>query len=476
MHDRAGRDRSTSAAGHQAEKRPSAGSLPQSAVLHVPFTYFPDAVGGTEIHVAALIAALRAHGIDGAVAAPGDRDLAYLHDGVPVYRLAIDPRPDLAQAYGAPDRRVTHSFAILLARLRPRIVHLHARSAAVSEALTDAARTAGAKIVLTCHTPTVGCVRGTMMRMGRSPCNGKLDRRRCSACVLAAHGMPPLLRNVAARMPEAIGRSAHRAGLTGRAATVLRLPGLIGAAHGGFHELMCKADRVVAVCDWGFEMLRLNGITDEKLVLCRQGLPRSGTWPAMHRPAMHDLAARDGAASGILRLGYFGRLDPVKGIDILIDALRRIPDAPVRLDIFAVRQTGFESYASRVERHADGDRRIVFRAVLPPEGVSAAMRRCDIVAVPSRCLETGPLVVLEAFDAGTPVLGARLGGIAELVADRIDGVLVPPEEPALWAAAIRDLATRPAEIARLRAGIRPPRTIEAVADEMAEIYRSLAVS
>ena len=143
-----------------AAPRPTAPQSPTSqfpppAVLHVPFTYFPDEVGGTEIHVAALIGALRARGIEGAVAAPGERDQAYVHAGVPVYRLATDPRPDLAHAYGAPDRQFARSFGKLLARLRPRIVHLHARTAAVSEALVDAAHIAGAKVVFTYHTPTV---------------------------------------------------------------------------------------------------------------------------------------------------------------------------------------------------------------------------------------------------------------------------------------------------------------------------------
>ena len=377
-------------------------------------------------------------------------------------------RPDLAQAYGAPDRQVAHSFGMLLARLRPRIVHLHARTAAVSEALVDAAHTAGAKVVFTYHTPTVSCVRGTMMWMGRSMCDGRLDRRRCSACTLAAHGMPPLLRGVVACAPEAIGNMVARTRWAGRAAVALRLPGLIEAAHQGFRDMMRKVDRVVAVCLWARNVLRLNGVPDDKLVLCRQGLPGCGARQAIRRPA-----ARDGSASGVLRLGYFGRLDPAKGIDILIDALRRIPAAPLLLDIFAVRQAGSEPYASRLIRRAAGDRRIVFRAALPPEAVREAMRRCDIVAVPSRVLETGPLVVLEAFDAGTPVLGVGLGGVAELVSDGIDGLLVRPDDPAAWAGAILDLANCPDKVARLRTGIRPPRTIEAVASDMAEVYRSL---
>jgi glycosyltransferase involved in cell wall biosynthesis len=455
---------------HLPESRPGAGRFPQPAVLHVPFTYFPDEGGGTEIHVAALIGALRARGIGGAVVAPGRRDQAYAHAGVPVYRLATRPRPDLSHAYGAPDWQVARSFGTLLTRLRPRILHLHARTAAVSVALADAARAAGAKVVFTYHTPTVGCARGTMMRLGRSPCDGRLDRRRCAACVLAAHGMPPLLREIAASTPEAIGRLVERTGLAGRASAMLRLPGLIGVAHQGFRDLMRNADRVVIPCLWARDVLRRNGVPDDRLVLCRQGLPRS-VRAGMVRPT----TARDSEATGVLRLGYFGRLDPVKGIDILIDALRRIPGAAVRLDIFAVRQPGCEPYAHRLEDRAAGDRRIVFRNALPPAAVREAMQECDIIAVPSRWLETGPLVVLEAFDAGVPVLGARLGGIAELVRDGIDGILVPSERPAAWADAIFDLANHPARIARLRSGIRPPRTIDDVADEMAQVYRALGL-
>jgi glycosyltransferase involved in cell wall biosynthesis len=275
---------------------------------------------------------------------------------------------------------------------------------------------------------------------------------------------------VVARAPEAIGDMVACTRWAGRAAVALRLPGLIDVAHRGFRDMMRKVDRVVAVCLWARDVLRLNGVPDDKLVLCRQGLLRCGARQAVLRPA-----ARYGSASKVLRLGYFGRLDPAKGIDVLIDALRRIPDAPLLLDIFAVRQAGSETYASQLERRAASDRRIVFRAALPPETVREAMRGCDIVAIPSRVLETGPLVVLEAFDAGTPVLGVRLGGVAELVADGIDGVLVPPDNPAAWAGAILDLANRPQGVAQLRASIRPPRTIDAVASEMAEVYHSLGL-
>ncbi|MDP9171223.1 MAG: glycosyltransferase, partial [Acidobacteriota bacterium] len=100
-------------------------------------------------------------------------------------------------------------------------------------------------------------------------------------------------------------------------------------------------------------------------------------------------------------------------------------------------------------------------------------REYDLLAVPSQWLETGPLVVLEAFAAGTPVLGSDLGGIAELVRDGVDGVLVKPAgSVAAWAQAMRRLCGQPELLIRLRAGIRPPRHTREVALEMMPVYRN----
>lgn len=434
-------------------------------VLHIPYTYFPDPPGGTEVYVAGLVGGLRraAAGIGGAVAAPAAGEREYEYDGTPVYRFAAGGGAALAQAYGAPDLGAAQSFAAVLARVRPDIVHLHARSAAVSERLVDCAREIGAKVVFTYHTPTVSCARGTMLHLGRSPCDGVLDRRRCTACVLAGHGVPAPLRGLLARTPEPVGCGLARAGLAGGAFTALRLPALIGAAQRRFHALMRKADRVVAVCGWVRDVLLANGVAASKLVLCRHGLPVRSPPPPPPSPP----------AAGPLRLGYFGRLDPVKGADLLVEALRRLPDAPVRLDLFGVTQPGGEAYAAALERAAAADPRVALRPALAPGEVAAAMRRCDLVAVPSRGMETGPLVVLEAFAAGTPVLGSRLGGIAELVADGVDGILVEPASPAAWASALAALLGAPERLARLRRGIRPPRTMDDVAGEMAALYRAV---
>ena len=349
-------------------------------VLHVPYTYFPDAVGGTEVYVAGLAEILRPLGVHSAIAAPGDVDDAYLHDDVPVFRFATERSADLSRAYGAPDPRAAQSFRSLIARLRPRIVHLHAQTAAVSARLVDAAHEAGAKVVLTYHTPTVSCARGTMMWMGRAPCDGKLDRRRCTLCTLAHHGMPPLLRDAVAWTPTAFGDALGRAGFSGGAMTALRLSSLIDGAHRRFREFTNKVDCIVAPCNWVCDVLRRNGVPQSKLVLCRQGLSRhSGSQASLQS----DPECRD--IPGVLRLGYFGRLDPTKGVDIIVDALHRVPNASVRFEIYGIRQPGCEPYAAKLERAAAKDPRI---ASSPHCRRTRSAGRCS-AAISSSCPRAG---------------------------------------------------------------------------------------
>ena len=437
-------------------------------VLHVPFTYFPDAIGGTEVYVAGLVSALREQGVSGAVAAPGETERVYEHEGTTIFRFARDRHQELAHAYGQPDEDALQSFLSVLARTRPHIVHMHARTAAVSDRLVDAAHGIGAKVVFTYHTPTVSCVRGTMMHMGRTPCDGRLNRHRCVVCTLQGRGVPSLLGEGIATLPQSIGEILGHANCSGGLLTALRMPTLVGDSHKRFHALMEKVDRIVVVSEWVGAVLRINDVPQAKLTLCRQGMTRQSI-DSVRQP--FDTPSR--AARAALRLGFFGRLDPTKGVDILIDALQCAPDARVTLDIYGVRQPNSEKYVSRIERAASVDSRVVLHPALNPASVIATMHELDLIVIPSRWLETGPLVALEAFAAGVPVLGSRLGGIMELITDDVDGVLVAPADPIALGSTIASLARDADRVARLRRNVRQPRTMEDVGAEMAALYQIL---
>ena len=440
-------------------------TLQTPTVLHVPYTFFPDACGGTEVYVRGLAQRLASRGYLSEVAAPGIEPSEYVNDGLPVYRFATDRRRRLELAYGFPDEIAAEGFRVILRKTRPRIVHLHARTSAISERLVDAAHDAGAAVVFTYHTPTVSCARGTMMLFGQQPCDGIIEPKRCTACALAALGIPKSLARLAAVAPNALAAGTRTLANDRERLSFLRIPGLIAGGRRRFYDFIRKVDHVVAVCDWVREVLERNGLAPERITLSRQGLSQA----LLHPPRR---AARGQCEP--LRIAYFGRIDRAKGPDLLARALKLIPTVPVKIDIFAVRQAaGPDQVYDWLAAQAQLDSRLTLRMAVAPNEVIGVMADYDLIAVPSRWLETGPLVVLEAFAAGVPVLGADLGGIAELVHNGMDGILVPADDTVAWAAAIVTFIDNPHLVRDMRAKIKTPRSMDAVVDDMAMVYSAV---
>lgn len=429
-------------------------------VLHVPFTYFPDPVGGTEVYVRQLARALVRHGIESEVAAPCDgEDAKYEIDGVPVYRYAVGGAGTVEEIYGDGSAEAATAFARVLRQSRPDVVHLHAFTRGVSLGVARVALDAGCRLIYTYHTVTASCLRGDLLLHGVNVCDGEMIVARCVSCVLGDLGLPTPGRQLLARVGPSASRSMGSVLPRGPAATAIRMPELVALRHGSFRRLVEGAERVVAVSAWVRALLLRNGVPEGKLVLSRHGttaapLPRRGrTGPALP-----------------LRLAMLGRLDPSKGIHILLEALRADPGLPVHIDVYAVQQAGTGAYEARIRAMVAAEPRVRLLPPVPSDDVVPMLAEYDLVAVPSEGMETGPLTVLEAFAAGIPAIGSRLGGIAELVRDGVDGLLVPRRSPAAWLAALRRLVHEPDLLPALCAGISVPRSMDLVGADMAAVY------
>lgn len=435
-------------------------------ILHLPFTYHPDPVGGTEVYVAALARELAALGVHSEIVAPGAAASTSMIEGVRVHRLAVAPLRTPAETYGKGDPRTANAFESLLDREQPDLVHFHARSRGVSLRMLRAAKRRGIPVVVTCHTPGAVCANGTMLRAGLEVCDGRMDAVRCSQCMLQGKGLPEPVAGMLAHLPPRAGELSARAGLSGPLATALQIPWFMSELHRHTHEFFREADLVVAVCEWLRAALLLNGVPGSNIRLCRQGVAL--------RPERKPVAAArvDGAP---LRIAFLGRMDPIKGADLLLQAVMAEPDLPLRLDLFGVPQGDAPAHADQLRALVAADPRVRLHEPVLPDQVVGLLCDYDLLAVPSRCLETGPLVVLEAFAAGIPVLANRLGGMGELVRDGIDGRLVDAA-PAAWQAALRELATNPDRVGRMRDAVLFPRTMTDVAREMLDHYQALPVA
>lgn len=436
-------------------------------VLQVPFTFAPDSIGGTEIYVASLSQQLRAFGVDSIIAAPSSAgvDETYEWDGLRVhrYRYATSSPKMLRELYGEGDPEAARAFAGVLDEVQPDLVHLHALSRAVSVLLVRVAKERRLPIIFTYHTPVVSCQRGTLMLQGKEVCDGRLTVRRCTDCAISGSGLPRWVSIPVSCIPPTAAKILERGEFSGGIWTALRMTALMAERSRTFNELMSDVDGIVALREWIRELLICNGVDASKIVLSAHGLADS----------QQATGPRISIDSKPLRVAFFGRADKVKGIDTLIKAVRQMRNREIELDLYGIAQNGSDpAYQAMLRKLAGQDSRIRFLAPVPHDRVVSILKDYHLLAVPSRWMETGPLVVLEAFAAGTPIIGSNLGGIAEWVHDGRNGLLVAFNDVAAWSSALERCADDRRLLANFREGIAPPRNMAAVAQEMAELYRS----
>ncbi|UTT65365.1 glycosyltransferase family 4 protein [Janibacter sp. CX7] len=128
-----------------------------------------------------------------------------------------------------------------------------------------------------------------------------------------------------------------------------------------------------------------------------------------------------------------GRVERMKGFDLLLDVLTQPGLEHVHV---AIGGTGSQITALREQARAAGTAdRVHLLGELSPGQVAAAMAAADAVVVPSRHEAFG-IVALEAWRAGTPLIGTVNGGMPEFVTDGVDGLLIDPREPDALAAVL----------------------------------------
>ena len=115
---------------------------------------------------------------------------------------------------------------------------------------------------------------------------------------------------------------------------------------------------------------------------------------------------------------YLGRLSKEKGIDTLVQAFCQLKQSKVGLTI-----VGEGPMRADLEKLASGNPGIKFTGYLSGEQLQDITRKALAVVIPSVCYENAPISVLEAMAFGKPVIGARIGGIPEMIREAKNGFL-----------------------------------------------------
>lgn len=182
------------------------------------------------------------------------------------------------------------------------------------------------------------------------------------------------------------------------------------------------ADRVVAVSEAMRELLKRNGVPEERIALIYNAIDPADAGSATE-PAV--IRKRHGLAPDQKVVGVIGRFNPEKGQGIFLKAMRKAaqhcPDVKALLIGDGPDQAELERYC----RENGLNNCVVFTGYR--ENIADYYRILDLLVLPS-FTEGLPNAVLEAMSFGIPVLATSVGGVPEII-EKDNGVLVPPNDP-----------------------------------------------
>jgi glycosyltransferase involved in cell wall biosynthesis len=259
------------------------------------------------------------------------------------------------------------------------VIHFHNVSLIGGPAILRQGR--GIKLY-TLHEYWLVCPTHLLFRFGRTPCT----RPTCFSCSIA-QGRPP--------------QWWRRTGL--------------------LDESLRHVDAFLSPSRFGVEMHRRLG-GDVPLVHLPNFVPAADAATAIHEEPEEPFFL------------YVGRLEAAKGVQTLVPFFRRWDRATLLV-------AGAGSEEAHLKRLAAGSERVRFLGHVPAGRLRQLYRRAVALVVPSLTFELFPLVVLEAFREGTPVVARNLGSMPEIVAES-GGGLTYDREDELAAALERLLAER----------------------------------
>jgi len=442
------RDRQRLRTDPAAFEQPRGGGL---RVLQVIHQFVPRHAAGAEIHCSDLSFALarRGHAVRVLSGAPYREDVGtdvQLEDDtvIVVERLpATRAYRHLGSIGGFFDRFDNPEARIatrsLLARWRPDVVHIQ-HLLYLSADIILQCHAHGIPLVVTLHDYWFLCHRVRLIRHpGGALCSGPARGWNCCQCL----NVPRMMRSHL--NPLAVGVNLYR--------------------YAYLMQQLRKTDLILSPSRFLRDVFARNGLPAQRISVIEFGMP--GLPSDLPGPA--DVAQRHEPP----RFGFLGTFMPEKGLHVLIDAFNEMPAESAELHIFgAPVNPDYHREVLGRARHP----RICWRGKFAHAQRWRALADIDVLVVPSTWYENSPLTIHEARAARVPVIASAIGGIPELVRHGVNGLTFPAGDTAALAACLREVIENPGRLAEWRRSIPPPKTLEAHAAEVEEIYLDLCAA
>ena len=208
-------------------------------------------------------------------------------------------------------------------------------------------------------------------------------------------------------------------------------------------DIIGCADAICVSCtEEERQFMDLYGNPPGTLEIVAPGVEHAFFAPGEKRGARHAL----GIAFDVPVLLFVGRIQPLKGLDVAVQALAQLQAKNAQLIVVggASGSEGNEEIEKvmQLARSLGVHNNIRFVEPQAHHMLSTYYRAADVVVVPSRSESFG-LVALEAAACGIPVVASAVGGLLTIIDDGETGYLVPRRDPALFAEHIDELLAHP---------------------------------
>ena len=194
-------------------------------------------------------------------------------------------------------------------------------------------------------------------------------------------------------------------------------------------------------------------------------------------PPLHTATVAQPDDSLPLRVGFFGQISRLKGINVLFDAAALLEAEGCAEVVFDIHgdHTGQppEFQEDFLKRLAGAGRNVRFHGPYDAQRMDLLMRQIDVTIVPSIWWENSPVVIQEALRNRRPVICSDIGGMAEKVRDGADGWHFPVGSPLGLVALLRRLCRDRDGVRRVAATTRPPPDVHDSVEAHLRLFESL---
>lgn len=195
-------------------------------------------------------------------------------------------------------------------------------------------------------------------------------------------------------------------------------------------------------------------------------------------PPLHSSPRASARSKGdLLRVGFFGQISYLKGINVLLEAAEILEEREAHnlvVEIYGDHSSQPPEFqADFLARLAKVGRNVKFHGPYDQNRVDKLMQSVDVVTVPSIWWENSPVVIQEALRNRRPIICSDIGGMAEKVRDGLDGFQFPVGNSVALASLLLKIADKPSQLSDIDRTLRAPDTVDEGTDRYERLYSAL---